>query len=43
MKEEDDRYELCEGDNDNMNWKNIKIHIDIIYERKKGECGLVMK
>ena len=39
----DDRYKLCEGNNENMNWKNIIIHDDIIYERKKGEFGLVTR
>ena len=43
MNEYDDRYKLCEEDNKNMSCKNIIIHDDIIYERKKWECGLVMK
>ena len=38
-----DRYELCETYIDNMNWKTVVTHNDNIFERKKGECGIVMR
>ena len=43
QEEKDEKYKVCEADIENMNWKNIIIHNDIISERKKGEYGLVMR
>ena len=39
----ENEFRLCESDIENMDWKNVVVNNDIIYERRKGECGIIMR